>query len=130
MQHPQRIVEDKVYNDWQFDTIEHTSQIREHGINIKVYNCLEEYQDGVRLGYKATAAEAKVFMQNAVKKLVKLRLQSYLSKNIKNNDLISLSMSLKFNDSKDSIISKAIDLSFFTENELPYCQKSFEALYK
>ena len=129
VQHPQRIVEDKVYNDWQFGTIEHTSQIREHGINIKVYNCLEEYKDGVRLGYKATAAEAKVYMQNAVKKLVKLRLQSYLSKSIKNNNLISLSMSLKFNDSKDSIISKAIDLSFFTENELPYCQKSFEALY-
>lgn len=36
-------------------------------------------------------------------------------------------MLLKFNDSKDSIISRAINLSFFTENELPYCKKSFKA---
>lgn len=89
VQKPQRIVEDKVYNDWQFGTIEHTSQIREDGITIKVYNCLEEYQDGVRLGYKTTAAEAKVCIQNAVKKLVKLRLQSYLSKSNELNELFT-----------------------------------------
>lgn len=113
VQKPKQVIDNKVYYDWEFGDITPIGQTKNYGINVKVYNCLEEYQDGVRISYKATPDEAAICMQNALKKIVKLRLQGHLLKSIKNNDLTSLSMSLKFNDSKDSVIDKAIDLSFF-----------------
>ncbi|AIT10003.1 ATP-dependent helicase [Candidatus Francisella endociliophora] len=129
VQKPKKNVDDKVYYDWEFDDIKQTSQIREYGINVKVYNCLEEYKDGVKLSYKATMKEANSCMQKALKKLIKLRLQNYLSKSIKKNNLASLSMSLKLNESKDNIVDKAIDLSFFNDSELPYTKDNFEKFY-
>ena len=112
VQKPKQTIDDKVYYDWEFNDFEYTSQIKEYGINVKVYNCLELHKDGVRVSYKATEQEAKSCMQKALKKLIKLRLQSRLSKNIKSNDLASLSISLKLSNSKDNIVDKAIDLSF------------------
>lgn len=38
-------------------------------------------------------------------------------------------MSLKLSDSKDSVIDKAIDLSFFDSIELPYTKVDFENFY-
>lgn len=129
VQKPKQIIDDKVYYDWEFNDFEYTSQIKEYGINVKVYNCLELYKDGVRVSYKATEQEAKSCMQKALKKLIKLRLQSHLSKNIKSNDLASLSMSLKLSNSKDDIVDKAVDLSFFDNVQLPYTKAGFEKLY-
>ncbi|QIW09642.1 ATP-dependent RNA helicase HrpA [Francisella sp. LA112445] len=129
VQKPKQTVDDRTYYDWEFSDFEYTSQIKEYGISVKVYNCLEEYKGGVRVSYKATEQEAKACMQRALKKLIKLRLQNHLSKNIKSNDLASLSMSLKLSNSKDDIIDKAIDLSFFENVELPYTKARFEKLY-
>lgn len=126
---PKQEVDETVYYDWDFSDIAMTSQIKEYGITAKVYNCLEEYKDGVRLSYKATFDEAKLCMQKSLKRLIKLRLQNQLSKNIKSNDLTSLSMSLKLSDSKDKVIDKAIDLSFFDNIELPYAKVDFEKFY-
>lgn len=110
---PRQEINEVVYYDWDFADIAMTSQIKEYGIIVKVYNCLEEHKDGVKLSsYKATFDEAKLCMREALKRLIKLRLQNQLLKNIKSNDLSSLSMSLKLSDSKDSVIDKAIDLSF------------------
>lgn len=129
VQKPKKNVDDKVYYDWVFGDLEQTSRIKEYGINVKVYNCLEEYKDGVKLSYKATVEEAHSCMKKALKKLISLRLQHYLSKSIKKNDLVSLSMSLKLNESKDNIIDKAIDLSFFNDTELPYTNNDFGDFY-
>lgn len=126
---PKQEVDETVYYDWDFSYIAMTSQIKEYGITVKVYNCLEEYKDGVRLSYKATFDEAKLCMQKSLKRLIKLRLQNQLSKNIKSNDLTSLSISLKLSDSKDKVIDKAIDLSFFDNIELPYTKADFEEFY-
>ncbi|MEY8673086.1 ATP-dependent RNA helicase HrpA [Francisella philomiragia] len=122
-------VDETVYYDWDFADIAMTSQIKEYGITVKVYNCLEEYKDGVKLSYKATFDEAKLCMQKSLKRLIKRRLQNQLSKNIKSNDLTSLSISLKLSDSKDKVIDKAIDLSFFDNIELPYTKVDFEKFY-
>lgn len=129
VQKPKQTTNDKTYYDWEFGNIEQNSQIKEYGISVKVYNCLEEYEDGVKLSYKATIEEAHSCMKKALKKLIKLRLQNHLSKSIKKNDLASLSMSLKLNNSKDDIVSKAIDLSFFSDTELPYTNSDFEKFY-
>lgn len=126
---PKQEVDEMVYYDWDFADIAMTSQIKEYGITVKVYNCLEEHKDGVKLSYKATFDEAKLCMREALKRLIKLRLQNQLSKNIKSNDLSSLSMSLKLSDSKDSVIDKAIDLSFFDSIKLPYTKVDFENFY-
>ncbi|GAB4221825.1 MAG: hypothetical protein Kow0076_0840 [Francisella sp.] len=119
----------KVYYDWSFAEIPETSQVKEYGIDVTVYNCLEEYKDGVRLSYKSTLSEAQLCMKNALKRLIKIRLQDDLSKNIKNNDLTSLSTSLKLNNSKDIIVDKVIDLSFFDTDKLPYSKQQFEDFY-
>ena len=83
----------------------------------------------MKLSYKATLAEAESCMKRALKKLIKIRFHHNLFKSIKNNDLTSLSMSLRLNSSKDSVIDKAVYLSFFNEGNLPYCQQNFEAFY-
>ncbi|WP_150466583.1 ATP-dependent RNA helicase HrpA [Francisella sp. SYW-9] len=129
VQKPKQTIDDRTYYGWEFNDFKYTSQIKEYGINVKVYNCLEEYNDGVKVSYKATEQEAKSCMQKALKKLIKLRLHDHLSKNIKSNDLASLSMSLKLSNSKDDILDKAIDLSFFDNIELPYTKAGFEKLY-
>ncbi|API86343.1 ATP-dependent RNA helicase HrpA [Francisella uliginis] len=129
VQKPRLTTNDKIYYDWEFGNIEQNSQIKEYGINVKVYNCLEISKDGVKLSYKATIEEAHSCMKKALKKLIKLRLQNHLSNSIKKNDLASLSMSLKLNNSKDDIVDKAIDLSFFDNIELPYTKAGFEKLY-
>ncbi|AEE26801.1 ATP-dependent RNA helicase HrpA [Francisella hispaniensis] len=126
---PKQAVDEKIYYDWDFADIVLTSEIKEYGIIVKVYNCLEEYKDGVKLSYKATLAEAESCMKRALKRLIKIRLQNQLSQKIKNNDLTSLSMSLKLSDSKDSVVDKAIDLSFFDNIELPYAKEDFERFY-
>lgn len=123
---PKQAVDEKIYYDWDFADIALTNQIKEYGIVVKVYNCLEEYKGGVKLSYKATLAEAQSCMKRALKRLIKIRIQNQLSQKIKNNDLTSLSMSLKLSDSKDSVIDKAIDLSFFDNIELPYTKGDFE----
>ncbi|MDE4945103.1 hypothetical protein, partial [Francisella tularensis] len=64
---------------------------------------------------KATLAEAQSCMKRALKRLIKILLQNQLSQKIKNNDLTSLSMSLKLIDSKDNVVDKAIDLIFFDD---------------
>lgn len=112
---PKQAVDEKIYYDWDFADIALTNQIKEYGIVVKVYNCLEEYKGGVKLSYKATLAEAQSCMKRALKRLIKIRLQNQLSQKIKNNDLTSLSMSLKLSDSKDNVVDKAIDLSFFDD---------------
>ncbi|QIV95694.1 ATP-dependent helicase HrpA [Allofrancisella inopinata] len=105
--------DDKVYYDWDFGDIAHQQKIKEYGIDVRVYNCLEEFKDGVRLSYKATQQEANLCMKKALIRLVKLRLQNRLAKSIKSNDLASLSMSMKLKDSNDKVMTKVIDLSFF-----------------
>ncbi|KEI35439.1 ATP-dependent helicase HrpA [Francisella sp. W12-1067] len=105
--------DDKVYYDWDFNSITHQQQIKEYGIDVRVYNCLEKFKDGVRLSYKATQQEANSSMKKALIRLVKLKLQSQLEKGVRSNDLASLSMSIKLKDSNDKVITKAIDLSFF-----------------
>ena len=49
----------------------------------------EEFGDGIKLSYKATAEQAKLCMKQALVKLIKLRLQRELSKNIKKNDYLN-----------------------------------------
>ncbi|BCD91436.1 ATP-dependent helicase [Francisella halioticida] len=129
VQKPKIVIDDKIYYDWEFGDFAQTSQIKEYGISVKVYNCLDEYESGVRVSYKATFEEAQDCMQKALKKLIRLRLQNHLSKRVKNNDLASLSMSLKLDNSKDDIVDKAIDLSFFDNVELPYTKNNFESFY-
>ncbi|AJC49347.1 ATP-dependent RNA helicase HrpA [Allofrancisella guangzhouensis] len=121
--------DDKVYYDWDFGSITQQQQIKEYGVDVRVYNCLEEFKDGIKLSYKATQQEANLCMKKALIKLVKLRLQSQLEKSIKNNDLASLSMSIKLKDSNDKIITKAIEISFF-DNQLPRLATQFTPSYR
>lgn len=79
---PKQAVDEKIYYDWDFADIALTNQIKEYGIVVKVYNCLEEYKGGVKLSYKATLAEAQSCMKRALKRLIKIRLQNQLSQKI------------------------------------------------
>ncbi|MFC4892646.1 ATP-dependent RNA helicase HrpA [Pseudofrancisella aestuarii] len=121
--------DDRVYYDWSFENIDRVQQIKEYGINVEVYNCLEEFKDGVKLSYKASENEALLAMKKALAKIVKLRLSKSLDNRIKQNDLASLSTSIKLNDSKNIVIDKAIELSFFEDENILYTKEDFEIFY-
>ena len=73
-------------------------------------------------------------MQQALTKLVELRLTDNLSKKIQKNDLASLSTAIKLDNSKDMIINRAVKMSFIEnavkDGAIPYSQQEFERFYK
>ena len=105
-----------IYYDWEFGDIQKTSVVKQYGIQVEVYNCLDVAKDGVKKSYKATEKEAQISMKNALMRLVKIKLGNSLSQKIKKNDLASLSTALKLDSAKDMVVEKAIDLSFFSKN--------------
>lgn len=119
----------KIYYDWDFGCIDRVQQIKEYGINVEVYNCLEEFKDGVKLSYKTSEEEALSAMKKALAKIIKLRLSKSLDNKVKQNDLASLLMSMKLNDSKNNIIDKVIEISFFENENIPYAKEIFEIFY-
>jgi ATP-dependent helicase HrpA len=116
---PRSQVEEVICYDWQFGDILKTSIIKEYGIKVEVYNCLEVVKDGVKISYKATEKEADNTMRQALIRLVKIKLATSLSKKIQKNDLASLSIAIKLDNAKDMLIDKAIDMSFFDDLKLP-----------
>jgi ATP-dependent helicase HrpA len=131
---PKNKAQEKIHYDWEFECIAKSKIIEEYGIKVQVYNCLEIAKDGVKLSYKATKKEAQITMQQALTKLVELRLTDNLSKKIQKNDLASLSTAIKLDNSKDMIINRAVKMSFIEsavkDGAIPYSQQEFERFYK
>ena len=126
----QKKVQEKIYYDWDFEDFDKTKKIKQYGVDLEVYNCIEEFQDGVKLAYKTTQNEAITTTQKALLKLIKIRLNKNLIKTSKKTDLQSLSMSIKLDNSSDRILEKAIEVSFLGSDNLPYKRADFEDLYK
>ncbi|MGQ4005347.1 ATP-dependent RNA helicase HrpA [Francisellaceae bacterium CB300] len=143
---PKSQAKEQIYHDWEFGNILKKSTIKEYGIEVEVYNCLEVTKDGVKISYKATEKEAQISMRNALTKLMKIKLVASLSHKIQRNDLVSLSTAIKLDSAKDMLIDKAIELSFFDNLKLPrlamqstpshqrginlpYSQQEFEGFY-
>ncbi|QLE78843.1 ATP-dependent RNA helicase HrpA [Francisella sp. Scap27] len=128
---PKSQIQEKEVLEWQWDRIAKTQQIKEYGVTVEVYNCLEIYKNGVKLSYKATEKEAFQSMKVALARLVEIRLEEDMLKSSKNNDLASLSIALKLNDSKDMIVNKAIELSFFNNlQSLPFTKVDYQKFYE
>ncbi|MCL4113082.1 UNVERIFIED_CONTAM: hypothetical protein GTU68_044176 [Idotea baltica] len=128
---PKSQIQEKEVLEWQWDRIAKTQQIKEYGVTVEVYNCLEVYKNGVKLSYKATEKEAFQSMRIALARLVEIRLEEDMLKSSKNNDLASLSIALKLNASKDMIVNKAIELSFFNNlRSLPFTKADYQKFYE
>ena len=144
---PKSQAKEQIYHDWEFGNILKKSTIKEYGIEVEVYNCLEVTKDGVKISYKATEKEAQISMRNALTRLMKIKLVASLSHKIQRNDLVSLSTAIKLDSAKDMLIDKAIDISFYDNLKLPrlatqsplshqrginlpYSQQEFEKFYK
>ena len=127
---PRSQLKEKIYHDWEFGDIPKTEMIKEYGIQVEVYNCLEIAKDGVKISYKATQKEANNTMRQALIRLVKIKLAMSLSKKIQKNDLTSLSTAIKLGSAKDMLMNRVIGISFIENKSLPYTQQKFVELYK
>jgi ATP-dependent helicase HrpA len=123
-----KVKQQKTYHDWDFGDIKPQYTIKQYGIDVKVYGCLECKDEGVQVSYQASKEQAELVMSEAISRLIKNRISQTLDTKIKKNSLSSLSMAIKVNEAKDSIVNRAISLSFIEDKPIVYTKKEFEVL--
>ena len=125
-----KIEEKEIFYNWNF-----TQKIlqefikKSHGIQVKLYNCLEEKDDGFIISEKASYNEAVESTKNVLINLYAKKLQQNKLKQIpKKVTLKSLHQTLLLENKKDNIINRVIS-EVFLNNEIPTTKEEFEAKY-
>ncbi len=122
------------YQSWEFDDLPILRDVKQHGINISVYPCIEAKEEGVVLGYKTTLFEAEKSIKEATRKLLMLacsHINRTLIECIGHKKNLNLLFSLiKETNWQDELIAKAYDISFNIDDSPPIRTKvAFEHMF-